>query len=67
MAPAMLALAAPAARAQAWLPAQGDGAVSVLFQDVFVKYHSFTSTSDGHLVNTLTTAATSGLRACLST
>ena len=32
------AVAAPA-RAQAWLPAKGEGSVSILYQDVFVKDH----------------------------
>src|SRR6202795_260214 len=31
-------VAAPA-RAQAWLPAKGEGSVSILYQDVFVKDH----------------------------
>ena len=31
--------AAPAVRAQAWTPAQGEGTVSVQFQDAFIKYH----------------------------
>jgi hypothetical protein len=30
----------PPAWAQAWTPAQGEGAVSIQFQDTFVKYHS---------------------------
>jgi hypothetical protein len=32
-------LAATPARAQAWLPAQGEGTVSLIYQDVFVKNH----------------------------
>ena len=31
--------AAPSVRAQAWTPAQGEGTVSVQFQDTFIKYH----------------------------
>ena len=31
---------APAAFAQAWLPPQGEGAVSILFTDAFVRYHA---------------------------
>ncbi|MGQ0736232.1 MAG: hypothetical protein ACT4QD_21585 [Acidobacteriota bacterium] len=30
----------PAVRAQAWLPPQGEGAVAILYSDVFVKYHA---------------------------
>lgn len=37
------ATAAPA-RAQAWLPAKGEGSVSILYQDVFVKDHMQTTT-----------------------
>ncbi len=37
--PAGLLLCAAAASAQAWVPAQGEGAVSVLYQDLFVKDH----------------------------
>jgi len=45
---AILALAAPPASAQAFLPAQGEGAVSILFQDQFFKYHVIpTAESDG--------------------
>jgi hypothetical protein len=37
---ALLTFASPqAARAQAWVPLQGEGAVSVLYQDLFVKDH----------------------------
>ena len=39
VAPLLLAVTAPPARAQAWLPAKGEGAVSVLFSDIFSKYH----------------------------
>jgi len=38
-----LALSAPV-HAQAWLPAQGEGTVSLLYQDTFVTYHYFTTT-----------------------
>jgi hypothetical protein len=38
------ALGASPALAQAWTPAQGEGAVSLAFQDAFVKYHLFTTT-----------------------
>ena len=36
-------VAAPA-RAQAWLPAKGEGSVSIMYQDVFVKDHMQTTT-----------------------
>ena len=36
---ALLALVAPSAAAQAFVPAQGEGSVSILFQDQFYKYH----------------------------
>ena len=36
---AMLGLVAPSATAQAFVPAQGEGAVSLLFQSQFFKYH----------------------------
>jgi hypothetical protein len=39
LAAAMLGLLAPSAEAQAFVPAQGEGAVSLLFQDQFFKYH----------------------------
>src|SRR5258705_1233877 len=39
--PVMLATSAGAARAQAWLPAQGEGAVSFVYQDLFDRYHQF--------------------------
>jgi hypothetical protein len=39
--PIALAVFASPARAQAWLPAQGEGSVSVLFQDMLVKNHYF--------------------------
>ena len=37
--------------AQAWTPAQGEGAVSIAYQDSFVKYHLFTTTpmDRGHI------------------
>jgi hypothetical protein len=37
--------------AQAWLPAQGEGTVSLLYQNTFVKYHYFTTTpyDRGHI------------------
>ena len=35
----LVTVAAAPARAQAWLPAQGEGSVSILYQDVFVKDH----------------------------
>jgi hypothetical protein len=37
--------------AQAWLPAQGEGSVSLLYQDTGVKYHYFTTTpyDRGHI------------------
>ena len=39
------------ASAQAWTPAQGEGTVTVQFQDAFVKYHLFTTTplDRGHI------------------
>jgi hypothetical protein len=37
--PLWLALSSAPASAQAWLPAQGDGAVSIVYQDLFDKYH----------------------------
>ena len=37
--PMMLGLSASPARAQAFLPAKGEGTVSILFQDMFVKDH----------------------------
>lgn len=36
----MVTVCASPARAQAYVPAKGEGTVSVLYQDVFVKYHS---------------------------
>lgn len=41
---ALLILTAAVARAQAFVPAQGEGAVSVLFQDALVKYHYLPTT-----------------------
>jgi len=37
--------------AQAWTPAQGEGTITVQFQDAFVKYHLFTTTplDRGHI------------------
>lgn len=40
VAPMLMAASASPARAQAWLPPQGEGAVSVMFQDGFFKYHA---------------------------
>ena len=37
-------LGASPLQAQAWTPAQGEGAVSIAYQDSFVKYHLFTTT-----------------------
>ena len=46
--PIMLAVNAAPARAQAWLPAKGEGSVSLLYQDVFVRDHySGTTPVDG--------------------
>lgn len=39
--PILLAASAGSARAQAWLPAQGEGAVSFVYQDLFDRYHQF--------------------------
>lgn len=39
--PVMLATSTGPARAQAWLPAQGEGAVSFVYQDLFDRYHQF--------------------------
>ena len=39
--PIALALSAAPARAQAWLPPQGEGTVSILFSDVLVNTHFF--------------------------
>jgi hypothetical protein len=38
--PMMAAASASPARAQAWLPPQGEGAISFLFQDMLFKYHA---------------------------
>jgi hypothetical protein len=44
----ILAVFAAPARAQAWLPAKGEGSVSLLYQDVFVRDHySGTTPTDG--------------------
>jgi hypothetical protein len=37
--PVVLAASSSTAGAQAWLPAKGEGAVSVVYQDLFDKYH----------------------------
>ncbi len=42
--PVALAVSAASARAQAYVPARGEGAVSVLYQDTFVKTHYLTTT-----------------------
>jgi hypothetical protein len=42
---ALVMLTAAAARAQAFVPAQGEGTVSVLFQDALVKYHFLPTTA----------------------
>ncbi|PWT82289.1 MAG: hypothetical protein C5B57_08930 [Blastocatellia bacterium] len=44
-------ISASPARAQAWLPAQGEGTVSFLFQDTYMKYHYFATTpyDRGHI------------------
>jgi hypothetical protein len=49
--PLIMAVSASSARAQAWLPAQGEGTVSVLFSDVFAKYHYLPTTPQdfGHI------------------
>ena len=39
--PVLLASSGRPARAQAWLPAQGEGAVSFIYQNMFDKYHQF--------------------------
>jgi hypothetical protein len=39
--PVLLASSSRPARAQAWLPAQGEGAVSFVYQDMLDKYHQF--------------------------
>src|SRR5262245_10325853 len=44
VAPLLIAVCATPALAQAYLPAKGEGSVSMLYQDVFVKYHSQTTT-----------------------
>jgi hypothetical protein len=44
--PITVAMGAAPAHAQAWVPAQGDGAVSVLFQDIVVKNHFFGTTPE---------------------
>jgi len=42
--PIIVAAFATSAWAQAWLPAKGEGSVSILYQDVFVKSHMQTAT-----------------------
>jgi hypothetical protein len=42
--PLLLTVCASTARAQAYLPAKGEGSVSMVYQDVFVKYHSQATT-----------------------
>ena len=39
--PALLALGAAPAGAQAWLPPQGEGAVSLVYQNMYDRYHQF--------------------------
>jgi hypothetical protein len=39
--PIVLAASSTTARAQAWLPAQGEGAVTFVYQNMFDKYHQF--------------------------
>lgn len=43
--PMMLTVCASSARAQAFVPAQGEGAVSILFQDMYDKYHYLPTTA----------------------
>jgi hypothetical protein len=43
VAPLMLVTCATAARAQAYLPAKGEGTVSFMYEDMYVKYHYFGS------------------------
>ena len=47
----ILALTGPVARAQAWLPAQGEGTVSLVFQDAYYQYHYLPTTpvDRGHI------------------
>jgi len=47
----LLTVFAVPAWGQAWLPAQGEGSVSILYQDVFVKDHMQTTTpvDNGHI------------------
>jgi len=47
----LVGLSALPVHAQAWLPAQGEGTVSLLYQDTGVKYHYFTTTpyDRGHI------------------
>jgi hypothetical protein len=39
--PVVLAASSSTAGAQAWLPARGEGAVSIVYQDMFDRYHQF--------------------------
>jgi hypothetical protein len=39
--PVLLGASSTTARAQAWLPAQGEGSVSFIYQDLFDRYHQF--------------------------
>jgi hypothetical protein len=62
--PLIMTVSAPPARAQAWLPPQGEGTVSVLFSDVFAKYHYLPTTplDFGHIrTETLLVDVTYGL------
>jgi hypothetical protein len=62
--PLMMAVFTSSARAQAWLPRQGEGTVSVLFSDVFAKYHYLPTTplDVGHIrTETLLVDVTYGL------
>lgn len=53
--PLMVLTCAPVARAQAYVPAKGEGAVSLLYQDFFVKYHYFgpTRVDNGQIASKL--------------
>lgn len=45
VAASLIVAAAPMARAQAYVPPKGEGSVSFLYQDMFVKYHYFGPTA----------------------